>query len=252
MKNKMRLLCTLLVLILLSGFSYAISPEYAKKNNLTEKTITSKKPDFVPFASPIEPKCYQLLGFTLKDTINILVNPTNYSGLSNFAVESATKNATDTWEIYNKKIFGTVKMDPNSTIDTSGDNTFIYFNKNSKLGKNVGAQATIYYIEDKLIGANIEVNAKDFEWGDYLQNQDKMDFQGTLTHELGHVIGLLDVFTIGCENHTMFGMFQGEKGSYEARTLEFGDKFGLFVLYSNIGKYGKIPFYQVKYFKYFK
>ena len=143
--------------------------------------------------------------------------------------------------MYNTNIFGIVGIDPNSSIETSGDNTFIYFNKDSKLGKYIPAQAKYYYYGDKIIGANIEFNAKDFDWGDYLQNQNKIDFQGILTHELGHAIGLADVWAQGCESNTMFGMAQSTKGSYDLRTLEAGDKFGLFVLYSSVGKFKKDP-----------
>lgn len=246
------LIGTVLLLVLLGGFSYAISPEYAKANNLTEKTITPKMPKFMPLTSPTEPKCYDFIGPKVKDSLNILVNPTNYSGLNSLAVENATKNVMNTWEIYTTKIFGAAMMDPNSTIDTSGDNSFIYFNKNSELGEYIPAQATYYNFGDKMIGANIEFNAKDFDWGDYLQNQDKIDFQGILTHELGHAIGLADVWAPGCESNTMFGMAQSNKGSYDLRTLESGDKLGLFILYSEFGKYKKIPLINPKFLKYYK
>ena len=228
------------IFIFLIGFVFAVSPEYVKSQNLTEKSVVIPQYGFLPFMKPdLNQPCYGFIGPKVKDSLNILVNPTNYSGLSSLLIENATKNTMITLELYNTKIFGLIKVDSNSSVDTSEDNTFIYFNKNTKLGKYIPAQTKYYYLKDKMIGANIEFNAKDFEWGDYLQNQNKTDFQGILTHELGHAIGLADVWAQGCESNTMFGMSKDYKGVYELRTLEGGDKSGLYILYSGTGKFKK-------------
>jgi len=47
----------------------------------------------------------------------------------------------------------------------------------------------------EILDADVEVNAADFTWGDYLAHPEQFasnthDFQGALTHEFGHVIGL--------------------------------------------------------------
>jgi hypothetical protein len=47
----------------------------------------------------------------------------------------------------------------------------------------------------EILDADLEVNAHDFTWGDFvaqpeLLQTDTQDFQGTITHEFGHVIGL--------------------------------------------------------------
>jgi MYXO-CTERM domain-containing protein len=45
----------------------------------------------------------------------------------------------------------------------------------------------------EILDADLEVNATDFTWGDYAahpEESDAQDFQGAITHEFGHVIGL--------------------------------------------------------------
>jgi hypothetical protein len=45
----------------------------------------------------------------------------------------------------------------------------------------------------EILDADLEVNATDFTWGDYAAHPEQIniqDFQGTITHEFGHVIGL--------------------------------------------------------------
>ena len=47
----------------------------------------------------------------------------------------------------------------------------------------------------EILDADVEINAHDFTWGDYLAHPEQFganthDFQGTITHEFGHVIGL--------------------------------------------------------------
>ena len=188
--------------------------------------------------------------------MTFLINPTNSFGLTNAQIEKMTKDAMNTWELYNKNIFGTLTVDPTATIDTSGDKSFIYFNKDSKLPDFIPAETTAYFLEDELIGSNIELNAKHFVFGDYTQNQEITDYQGILTHELGHDLGLGDVYSFSnftkCQGNTM-GSANGYEGAYDLRTLEFGDKFGVFILYSNLAKYAKYKdYFMIKQIKYYK
>gem|GEM_PF-315307 len=67
----------------------------------------------------------------------------------------------------------------------------------------------------------------DFAWGD--GDPLKMDLQNILTHELGHAIGLGDLYNSECGEQTMFGYsWEGDIGK---RTLNFGDIAGLNILY---------------------
>ncbi len=57
----------------------------------------------------------------------------------------------------------------------------------------------------------------------------KMDFENIATHELGHAVGLADLYTTSCLNETMYGY--ASEGTINKRTLEIGDITGINNLY---------------------
>ena len=67
----------------------------------------------------------------------------------------------------------------------------------------------------------------DYAWG--VGDEEKMDLQNILTHELGHAVGLGDLYTTECDTQTMYGF--STEGDIEKRTLESGDIAGLNILY---------------------
>ncbi len=70
----------------------------------------------------------------------------------------------------------------------------------------------------------------DFEWTyNALIDPSKMDFESIATHELGHSVGLGDIYDSACSEMTMYGY--GSEGETKARTLESGDMTGINLLY---------------------
>jgi hypothetical protein len=59
----------------------------------------------------------------------------------------------------------------------------------------------------------------------------KMDFENIATHELGHSVGLGDLYTDACSEQTMYGY--ADNGETKKRTLEAGDIKGVQELYAN-------------------
>jgi hypothetical protein len=57
----------------------------------------------------------------------------------------------------------------------------------------------------------------------------KMDFDNIATHELGHAVGLGDLYTSACTSETMYGY--GTEGETSKRDLNTGDIVGINVLY---------------------
>ncbi|OGB74361.1 hypothetical protein A2V68_01280 [candidate division Kazan bacterium RBG_13_50_9] len=57
----------------------------------------------------------------------------------------------------------------------------------------------------------------------------KMDFENIATHELGHSIGLADLYTLGASEQTMYGY--ADYGETKKQTLESGDIAGADTLY---------------------
>ena len=56
-----------------------------------------------------------------------------------------------------------------------------------------------------------------------------MDFESIATHELGHSVGLDDLYTAECAEQTMYGY--ATEGETKKRSLEAGDIEGVGQLY---------------------
>jgi hypothetical protein len=69
----------------------------------------------------------------------------------------------------------------------------------------------------------------DFTWGDATKNANFMDLQNIATHEIGHTLGLSDLYTTSCSPVTMYGY--SWNGDTTKRTLESPDITGLQKLY---------------------
>ncbi len=68
----------------------------------------------------------------------------------------------------------------------------------------------------------------DFDWS-ATGEADKMDFENIATHELGHSVGLGDLYTLSCSEETMYGY--ADYGETKKGTLEAGDIAGVQELY---------------------
>ena len=74
----------------------------------------------------------------------------------------------------------------------------------------------------------------DFDWSENCTAEEedctlKMDFPNIATHELGHAVGLGDLYNSKCNEQTMYGY--ASYGETKKRTLESGDIAGLNILY---------------------
>jgi hypothetical protein len=68
----------------------------------------------------------------------------------------------------------------------------------------------------------------DFDWS-AIGEAGKMDFENIATHELGHSIGLGDLYNASCQDETMYGY--ASEGDTNKRTLHSGDIAGMNALY---------------------
>jgi len=68
----------------------------------------------------------------------------------------------------------------------------------------------------------------DYNWSMYGE-ADMMDFENIATHELGHSIGLSDLYDSACSEQTMYGY--ADYGETKKQTLESGDIMGADKLY---------------------
>lgn len=71
----------------------------------------------------------------------------------------------------------------------------------------------------------------DFTWGDATVNSALMDYQNIATHEIGHGVGMADVYDAPCVEVTMYGY--ADNGETKKRDLAQPDITGLQTLYGN-------------------
>jgi hypothetical protein len=219
--------------------------------------------DGVDYASQVAPatataggsySSYALTGYkwNQKDPqVQLYLNPTGTpSGLTAASSQSAISAAANTWDdAVAQNIFAdgtTVKIDyskqvPNpfagSTSDTFSVNGWRNFG-NSYLGVTAywtnGQKVNGYY---SLTEADTVYNL-DYQWTTDLntaQNTGKLDLQSVAVHELGHSIGMGDLYTLPSSDPRKSDFAQ-VMNAYDApqRTLGNGDKTGAQVLYGTV------------------
>ena len=80
----------------------------------------------------------------------------------------------------------------------------------------------------KLIEWDMIFDEVDFNWS-ATGEAGKMDFENIATHELGHSVGMADLYTLSCSEETMYGF--AAFGETKKQTLEAGDITGVSTLY---------------------
>lgn len=156
---------------------------------------------------------------------------------------SAIKNAMKTWNEAGKEITFKLKSEKKGFATNDSINTVGSRLKNSTMKKIFGvnnaiAANHITFTENGYIEfSDIAIN-KQYEYGNG-QNRDYFDYQGVFTHELGHTLGLRDLYEgdkklkASSENDlpTMYGESYFKKHSYSVypflRSLANGDKSGI-------------------------
>lgn len=184
-------------------------------------------------------KCYDFLGKNIKWNelpVNYIIDPRNHQNLNEDFIINAIYQAAEEWDSKT----GTELFDDNyqiaydATFDTyqpDGRNEILFGN----------------YPQEGVIGITVvwgyfsgPVNSRkiiefdtmfdtDYVWGDATLNSEVMDLQNIATHELGHAIGLDDVYDTSCSEVTMYGY--SDYGEIKKRDLAYPDITGLQKLY---------------------
>jgi hypothetical protein len=183
--------------------------------------------------------CYGFLakGAKWKVTESFLINPTNTRGLSESEVVSLFDSSIDKWEdAAGVQIVGTgSQTSANLSADmssTDGKNE-VYFGSISD--RNAIAITVVWGIfrgppkQRELVEWDMIFDQEDFDWSTSGEAT-AMDFESLATHELGHTVGLGDLYESSCSEETMYGY--ASNGETKKRTLEAGDIKGVQELYS--------------------
>ncbi|MBU3907126.1 MAG: matrixin family metalloprotease [Nanoarchaeota archaeon] len=199
------------------------------------KNGLSAKSGNVIYTSP----CYAFLsnGAKWKTIEPWIVNPANIRGLdSNFVFSNLDIDILK-WETSaGKNILGSgsITSDILSADTSSPDNkNEVYFAEIANPG--VIAMTVIWGRFSGPVSQRVLVewdqvyDDVDFDWS-ASGEAGKMDFENIATHELGHSVGMNDLYTTACSAQTMYGY--ASLGETKKRTLEAGDRTGVKKLYA--------------------
>jgi hypothetical protein len=192
--------------------------------------------DFIHYAKPYSPAkprqetCYKLMGIKWNTLpVSYVINPANDQGLSELSITSAIYTAAETWDAAStQELFNNAY-----TIDNSAAYPNYYDYKNaivfgSYTDSNVIAVTSVWYNRrtKEIVQFDMLLNTY-YQWG--FGDALKMDVQNIVTHELGHSLGLSDIYSTACAQVTMYGY--SWEGDFDKSTLEAADKAGIKAIY---------------------
>ena len=186
--------------------------------------------------------CYGFLadGAKWKSVEPWVVNPSNPSGMSESSVLSTLSSAIGDWE--NAASFNILGGGTTTTqtlvADTSSpdDQNEVYLGEIAD-SSTIGVTIVWGYFRGhpswrELIEWDQIYNESNYDWSEDCTAEDctaKMDFPNIAIHELGHSVGLDDLYDSTCSEMTMYGY--GTEGETKKRDLEDGDINGVSTLY---------------------
>ena len=182
-------------------------------------------------------KCYDFLakGAKWKTVEPYIVDPTTEWLKKLFVIENLAKDI-DKWEdaagveILGDEVVGDVD---GADLVSPDDKNEVYFADVEYEGAIAVAIIWGYFsgppFARELVEWDIIFDDVDFDWS-ATGEAGKMDFENIATHELGHAVGLGDLYNTECSDQTMYGY--SEYGETKKQTLESGDIAGVNDLYS--------------------
>ncbi|MFH0751979.1 MAG: matrixin family metalloprotease [archaeon] len=195
--------------------------------------------DFIHYAKPsvkpVKPTgsstCYKLMGVKWKALpVSYVVNPANTYGLSEEFVMNTFATSAETWDdVTLAEIFSnTAGVDYSAQYGVQDYQNSVEFGEYG--ASNVIAVTSVWYtrVGKQIVEFDMLFNTA-FAWGDATVDSSLMDFQNIATHELGHAVGLSDLYTDSCSAVTMYGY--SNYGDVAKRTLEQPDVTGLQSMY---------------------
>ncbi len=175
--------------------------------------------------------CYKLMGVKWKSLpVNYVINPSNPQNLSEEFVTSAISTSAETWDAATP----TELFNNAYTINYGAQYGVQNYRNEIDFGNypdnRVIAVTSVWYtrVGKSLVEFDMRFNTR-FSWGDATVNNSKMDLKNIAVHELGHSVGLADIYRVTCSPVTMYGY--SSNGETSKRTLEQPDITGLQQMY---------------------
>ena len=139
--------------------------------------------------------------------VSYAINPSNDQGLSSVQIESAISTSAETWDnATGEELFNNVyNIDYRARYGKfDGKNSIVF----GKTRPGIIAVTSIWYNTGtkQIYEFDMKFNTY-YRWGNVYTNtyQYLMDLQDIATHELGHGVGMDDIYTNSCSDVTMFG-----------------------------------------------
>lgn len=209
---------------LITGIGRADYVHYAKFNATTK----SKMPAVMSTPS----YCYGKFGKWSSLPVNYVINPINSKGLSSSTITSSIFSSAETWDnVVSKNLFNNNYGTNNNLHSGTYDGTnLIEFAPYSDA--RVIAVTSIWYNRwtKQIYEFDMRFNEA-FAWGDATTNTNPylIDIKDIGVHELGHSVGLNDLYSSSCSQATMYGYASYRET--KKRTLETGDINGIRQIY---------------------
>jgi hypothetical protein len=170
--------------------------------------------------------------------ITYVIDPDNPFGLTEQFIVGAVSSAAEEWDAHTgTELFGAYSVDYNASWDIAapdGRNEALFGNYPDE---GVVAVAVVWGIfsgavrDRKIVEFDIMFDI-DYNWGDATASGNAvMDLQNVATHEIGHGVGLADVYNSAAWQETMYGYVS--YGEVLKRDLYYGDIRGIQALYGN-------------------
>ncbi len=190
-----------------------------------------------PDPEPDTSSCYTLLakGAKWKTVEPYIVDPTNTRELNEDFVRNNLALDIDKWEtkagvdILGNEVAGIVDGADLESPDNKNEVMFADIDYDGAI-----AVAIVWGIfsgppfNRELVEWDMIFDDADFDWS-ATGEAGKMDFENIATHELGHAVGLGDLYNAECSEQTMYGY--AVYGETNKRSLEAGDIAGISALY---------------------
>jgi hypothetical protein len=264
MEKFFALLIITTILLSIPMVAFVSAKPDVKKAVFVQRFDGFAKPDGVgkpkPNPVPEEPQLYELIGKNIKWVapveLTYVINPTNTEeGLDYGFVYDKISAAAETWDIetdVDVELFVNYETDEvlqngDQYVDAQRDYSNEVFFADLPYAGAI-AVCIVYYVnvgppsQRRILEFDLVFDADlvfvdnfgiihDFSWGDATVDAGCMDLQNIATHELGHALGLADLYdeTAPIPEQTMYGI--ASTGETKKRDLEDGDKAGIIALY---------------------
>lgn len=186
--------------------------------------------------TPKESSCYSFIskGAKWKTVEDWVVNPTNNNSISADYVLSNLSFDIEKWEnAANKNILGNGQITYSTLVadETSTDGlNEVYFGSldSGTIGVTIVWGVFSGSPRNRVLVEWDQVYNTYYNWSN-TGASGKMDFESIATHELGHSLGMGDMYESSCQEATMFGY--ASEGETNKRSLEPADMTGISKLY---------------------